>query len=96
MAPGAPTGLSFEIGRFGARSVTLTWTAPTSGDPPTTYVIQAGSAPGASNLWNAETGSTDPYQTVARVQPGTYYVRVLARNDCGTTGPTNEVTIVVR
>ena len=46
-APGVPTGLSAAVS---GASVTLTWTAPAGGCPPSTYGVEAGSTSGASNL----------------------------------------------
>lgn len=89
--PSAPTNLGATTGGF---SVTLAWTAPASGCAPTSYIIEAGSTPGASNLANVDTGSTAT-SFGATAGPGTYYVRVRARNAFGVSGPSNEFTLIV-
>lgn len=87
--PGAPANLTSSVS---GNTVTISWTAA-SGDP-TTYVIEAGSAPGAADLANFATGILATSFT--GVAPnGTYFVRVKARNPAGTSPPSNEITIVV-
>src|SRR5262249_41575934 len=44
--PGAPTSLS---GLVAGSTVTLAWSAPSSGDPATNYVVEAGTFTGASD-----------------------------------------------
>ena len=88
--PGNPTGFTFLIN---GRIVTLFWAAPSSGSPPTTYLLEAGSAPSQSNLLVSAVGPER--QLVTPAPPGTYYVRVRAQNACGTSGPSNEHVIVV-
>jgi len=91
-APGSPGNLmSFVNGT----TVSLGWLGPTSGDSATSYVIEAGSTPGASNIIVFDTGTAGSGFTATSVPAATYYVRVRARNAAGTSGPSNEVTIVV-
>jgi hypothetical protein len=89
--PGAPTGFTLT-GNSGG-TVAFSWNA--SSGSPTTYIIEAGSTPGASNLANSDLGGTATSFTAAGVGRGTYYVRLRAQNTCGTSGPSNEVTLVV-
>jgi len=91
-APGAPTG--FTATSSGS-TVTLTWTAPPTGGTPTAYIIEAGSAPGLANLANFSTGNTATSFSTSGVGAGTYYVRVRATNGSGTSGTSNEATLVV-
>ncbi|HXG90170.1 MAG TPA: M12 family metallo-peptidase [Vicinamibacterales bacterium] len=91
-APTAPQHLTFNVS---GGTVTLNWLAPVNGSTPITYVIEAGSAPGEINLYNAGTGSTAP-GAVAQAPPGTYYVRIRAQNGCGFSAPSNEQVITVR
>jgi hypothetical protein len=89
-APGAPGNLA---GTVAPSSVTLTWSAPTSGDPPASYVVEAGMSPGAT-AGTRDTGSTATTATFA-VPPGQYYVRVRATNECGLSGASNEIALTV-
>ena len=77
--PQAPTGLAFAVD---GQVVTLRW-QPTMGA--TDYVVQAGTAAGRSDVFNASIG---PLALISGVVPrGRYYVRVLARNGLGTSQP---------
>jgi hypothetical protein len=72
-------------------NVTLVWDAP-DGDP-TSCVGDAGSAPGLSNIAVYDSGSADTTFFVAGVPPGTYYVRIRARNAAGISEPSNEIVV---
>jgi hypothetical protein len=75
------------------QTATLSW----AGSPELTlgFSVEAGSAPGLSNLAFVPvmTGTT---LTVPNVPPGTYYVRVRAWNYIGASVPSNEVVVEVR
>ena len=73
--------------------MTLSWAR--SPELTTTFTVEAGSAPGLSNLAFVPvmTGTT---LTVPDVPPGTYYVRVRAWNYIGASVPSNEVVVEVR
>ena len=88
--PGAPANLSAQVV---GTSVQLAWTAG-SGSV-STYLIEAGSAPGLANLASFPTGSTATAISVTAVPAGTYYVRVRAANVDGASPPSNEVLVVV-
>lgn len=90
-APAAPTGLTASVVN---RVVTLSWTAPASGAAPATYVLSAGSATGASDITIYNTGNTLT-SLAAPAPPGRYFIRAAAANACGTSGPSNEVQVVV-
>ena len=90
--PSAPTSLTATAT---GSTVTLQWSAPTSSEPVTTYILEAGSGPGQSNLATFVTNSTVPGATFNGVPPGVYYVRVRARNVVGTSPPSNEVSVNV-
>jgi len=95
--PSAPLNLAVTSGT--SSTVVLAWQPPASGTP-TSYVIQAGSSPGAADLANFDTSSTALTLTAAGVGAGRYYVRVYAKaSACA--GPTflspssNEVLLTV-
>ena len=89
-APGAPARLSLVTNSLG--TVVLSW-GPASGSP-SSYLVEAGSSPGQSNLASADNGSATTL-TLTGVAAGTYYVRVRARNGCGTSAPSNEIVLTV-
>ncbi|MDH4066070.1 MAG: fibronectin type III domain-containing protein, partial [Acidobacteriota bacterium] len=89
--PGAP-GRPLSLSASGTGSaVNLRWNAPTSGGSPTGYTIEAGSAPGLSDLAVLTTGNQTTLATTA--PPGTYYVRVRAVNARGASDPSNEIVV---
>jgi hypothetical protein len=75
-------------------TVTFTWTAPAVGTP-TSYILEAGSATGLSDLAVLNTGSTATTRAVSSVPRGTYYVRLRAVNAQGSSLVSNERTVVV-
>ena len=87
--PGAPTALAQAVT---GHTVSLTWQAA----PGTLsgYVIEAGSAPGLSNLATLPVGVATTF-SVSSVPGGTYFVRVRATNASGQGPASNEVTVVV-
>ncbi len=87
--PSAPEHLQVSVGAD--RMVTLSW-QPSTGLP-TGYLVAVGSQPGWSDL--AVTAVTETTVVATGVPPRTYYVRVLARNEGGTSPPSNEVVVTV-
>lgn len=88
--PGTPQALAYT--KQGLQ-VTLTWSAPPATESVTTYVIEAGSAPGANNQGTfVAAGTATSFQREAPA--GTYYVRIFARNACGTSPASQELTVV--
>ena len=77
-APGPPSGLGVALNSGG--TVVLTWNGAAGN--PTSYVVEAGSGPGLSNVANSDLGLTTTL-TATGVGPGTYYVRIRARSPCG-------------
>ena len=90
IAPLAPTNLAAFVS---GSSVTLTWSASTGA---TTYLIDVGSFPGQSDILTTDLGSPATTLTATNVGVRTYFVRLRAANSCGTSGPSNEMTVVVR
>ena len=90
VAPPAPTDLTFS--KSGG-VVTITWNAATGA---ATYRLQAGNVAGASNLFNNDIGPSTSIQfNIGSVPAGTYFLRVLAANTCGTSGASNEIAVAV-
>jgi hypothetical protein len=89
--PGASTGLQSAVN---GSTVTLFWIA--AAGAPTSYVLEAGSFAGGANVAVSDTGTAATSLTASNVGAGTYFVRVRARNACGTGGASNEATVVVR
>ena len=86
-APFTPAGLTHTVN---GSSVQLSWQAAAGA---TSYILEAGSASGSSNLLASDIGNVTTLGATAA--PGTYYVRIRARNACGSSPPSNEVVVVV-
>jgi hypothetical protein len=89
----SPTG--FTVTWVGT-TATLTWTASagaTAEDTPSDYVLEAGSAPGASDVATIRVGNTTSFR--ADVSSGLYYVRVRALNAHGESEPTADLVLTV-
>jgi hypothetical protein len=89
--PSRPTALSVTVS---GSTVTLTWLAA-YGCTPASYVITAGSTPGAANIVVFPTGNSATTFTVSAVPTGLYYVSVLAESAAGRSAPSNEVIVAV-
>lgn len=89
--PKAPEGLKATV--IGS-TVTITWAAPTAGTV-SSYVLEAGTSPGASNAAYVDTGNPDPSFVATGVPAGVYYVRVRAANLSGASTPSAELTVAV-
>jgi hypothetical protein len=85
--PGAPVNL--RASGTGS-TVSLQWTAPAGGSL-SGYVVEAGTAPGQSNIGVMNVGPLTSISTTA--SPGIYYVRVRAVNGQGTSAPSNEIIV---
>jgi predicted phage tail protein len=91
-APPAPTGFAPTFNSGG--TVSFAWN-PSAGA--TTYVIEAGSTTGSNNIVpGSDLGGTATTFTATGVGAGTYFVRLRARNACGTSSASNEVALTVR
>jgi hypothetical protein len=91
-SPDAPSGLTAEkLPNVMAR---VTWQAPTGAESPTTYVLETGTASGRNDVATfiiPGNATTTDRQGV----PGTFFLRVYARNACGTSPASNEVSITL-
>jgi hypothetical protein len=88
--PEAPTNLSAAVS---GRAVTLTWQPAPIGCAATAFVVQAGSAPGQSDLAVFNVGNASALAVSA--PPGTYFVRVVALNASGGSLPSSELIVAV-
>jgi hypothetical protein len=88
--PEPPTNLTATISE---RVVTLAWDAAASGCPATGFVVQAGSAPGLSDLAIFNVGLVTTLTVSA--SPGFYFVRVVAVNTTGGSPPSGDLHVVV-
>jgi hypothetical protein len=87
--PAAPSALSATVA---GATVVLVWSAASGA--PTSYVLEAGSTSGNSDLLASDLGSLATSLT-ATAAPGSYYVRVRAKNLCGAGLPSNEIVVTV-
>ncbi len=92
--PAPPSAPVFTAGSASGSTVTLTWQAPTRGTA-TSYIVEAGSAPGLSNLARANIGAATTAQ-FGGVPAGTYFVRIRAVNAQGISVASNERTVTVQ
>jgi len=90
IAPGAPTNLAATVT---GSTVNITWAAPASGGAPTSYRLEAGTAPGLTDITTFQTTTTG--LAVGGVPVGQYFVRVGALNDAGASPATSDLTINV-
>lgn len=90
--PNAPRSLGALVS---GGSVTLNWQVPSGGCPPTAYLFEAGSGPGLSDVTVFSTGNPATTFSANGVSSGTYYLRVKSANAAGTSGPSNEIRVLV-
>jgi len=87
-ASGAPGQPGTPVASVSGNSVNLTWDAPTAGGAVTSYALLVGSSSGMRDIGEFPMGLQ---QTItASAPPGTYYVRVVARNGAGQSPPSGE------
>ncbi len=89
--PGAPTGLTAS---FVGRTITIAWSAPSTGDPVTSYSLEVGSGPGLSNIVVVPTGAGTSF-SAAGVPDGTYWLRVRGSNAAGAGLPSEDLGVVM-
>jgi hypothetical protein len=86
-----PTGL--HVDSVVGNRVTLRWTAPPAGTPPTGYVLRGGVNPGEVAA-SIPTGSVDPLFTFD-APTGAFFIRMHTSAGSALSGPSNEVPLVV-
>jgi 5-hydroxyisourate hydrolase-like protein (transthyretin family) len=87
--PGTPTNFNIKVNTFTAR---LSWNPPTSGALATSYVIEAGVAPGQTLVTFTTTATSF---TIPGVPPGRFYLRVRGVNAAGQGNASTELALVV-
>jgi hypothetical protein len=89
--PETPTAVTYTKA---GDTVNITWTASPGDERPSTYVIEAGTATGLNNAGTfIGPGTVTNFQRQAPA--GTYYVRIFARNACGTSAASNEIAVTI-
>jgi glucose/arabinose dehydrogenase len=90
-APPAPGGLAAIVN---GRTVRLVWDEPDTANGPTVFIIDAGSSAGLANIATITVDGALRSLSVT-APPGTYFVRLRARNACGTSDVSNEIVVIV-
>lgn len=90
--PGAPVNLTYTKN---GNVVEGTWQAPAEGDRPTHYVIEVGGAPGLNDRGTIIVPATQLHASGATPPDSPYFARVYARNACGSSPASNEITYSV-
>lgn len=91
-APGAPTHLTATVT---GTTALLSWTPAATGGAVSNYLLLAGTTPGFVMPMARLMLPGVPGATIPGIPPGTYYVRVVASNAGGTSGPSNEIVVMV-
>ena len=86
--PAAPASVTPEVRE---EFVDLVWSAV---DGSTSYVVEAGTASGRTDVARTEMPATRP-GFVSSAANGTYFARVLGKNACGKSAPSPEVSLTV-
>ncbi|HTM33142.1 MAG TPA: M12 family metallo-peptidase [Vicinamibacterales bacterium] len=90
LPPGPPQNV---VAMASGGVITLSWAPPVSGGAVSNYIVQAGTASGAANLFNGGVGAVTAVS--GAVAPGAYFLRVLAQGAGGTSIPSNETSVSV-
>ncbi len=89
--PGAPRNLTAS---FVGRTITITWAAPLTGDPVTSYTLEVGTSPKLSNVVVVPVGPVLAF-SAAGVPDGTFWMRVRGVNAAGLGPTSNDVGFAV-
>ena len=92
--PSAPTGLAVMTDSFGL--IQMAWDASPAVPPLTGYLLEAGSAPGRTDVGSLTRPAAEPSFVATDVPPGTYYLRLRALTADAVSSPSNEVRLTVR
>jgi hypothetical protein len=85
VAPAPPTGVSVSVT---GTTVAVNWSGANGA---TSYVLEAGTVPGSTNAFNSDIGNLTSL-TAPGIPLGTFYIRIRAKNACGTSAVSSEVT----
>jgi glucose/arabinose dehydrogenase len=93
---GAPPAAPQDVRAVVAGStVSVSWAGAAVGPVPSSYVFEAGSVSGRSDLGVIPAAGSQTSLTFSGIPPGTYYVRIRSVGSGGVSAPSNEITIVV-
>lgn len=81
-------------GRSTGSTIDLQWTPSVLAAPATSYTLEAGTAPGRSDLARLGVGNGTTF-TASGVPPGRYFLRIRATTPLGTSGPSRELALIV-
>lgn len=89
-----PTFKGLRVFAQTTHNITLTWTAPTTGGAPTSYIVLRGTASGAESPLAGATvaAPTTTYVDTTGTGGVTYFYEVESVNSAGTSGPSNEAS----
>ncbi len=93
--PGVPAPPTTPRATVRGSALTLDWGAPPLGARPSSYVIEAGTGPGSSNIARVATSTSATTIATAGLAPGTYYFRMRSQSGAGVSGVTSEQAFVV-
>jgi len=94
IVPGQPSALSFSAG---ANTVALFWDSPHSGGHVTSYRVEIGSTPGASDIASVDTGNNDTTFLFRSVSSSSrFYIRVRAIGAGGPGQASNQIMVNLR
>ena len=93
VASAAPSNVTLQPAGIVGNTVTLQWADPSPGSV-LEYVLEAGTASGLADVFNAPVGTST--SLTAAVPSGAYYVRIRARRASGLGSPSNEIAFQVR
>lgn len=94
LGPRPPRALNLTAHVEGS-TVTLQWTNEASRSMATRLIVEAGTAPGLTDIARLSVGVGATSLTVPNVPRGTYHVRVRSANGTGLSEPSNSATVVV-
>jgi glucose/arabinose dehydrogenase len=90
--PAAPQNVDAAVT---GSTVTVTWLGPSTGSVPAGYRLEAGSAPGGSDIGVVAVGGTQTSLTFNDVPDGSYFVRVRSLDVAGNGAASREIVVVV-